>query len=215
VDTVFLALRVVVSLAAVFGGLWFAHRWLTKGRPGAVRAKSIGVIARQGLGAKAGIAIVDAGGRRYLLGVTEHQITVLDRLGTAEVDGTQRIAVLSTAPVPIPSSAGGGQDDGSTAGQQRRTDQGSSSPLTAFERELARAAGTAPVVVVPSTAGPAGPPTQTLTLPPAPQYQTRRAARDAENARTADPVKAAGPLAGSVLSPETWRQTAAALRRLR
>ena len=206
-DTVFLALRVIVSLGAVFGALFVAHRWITKGRPGKPRGKSIGIVARQGLGTKAGVAIVDAGGQRYLLGVTEHAVTVLDRLGPAETDDG-RVAVVSTAPVPLVSPV-----------------------PTAFDRELQRAAGTGtggvPVVVGPD-AGPSGPPTQTISLPhvarqgapqavPA-QFATRKAALAAEEARVAaDRARTAktSPLAGSVLSPETWRQTAAALRRPR
>jgi flagellar protein FliO/FliZ len=206
-DTVFLALRVIVSLGAVFGALFVAHRWITKGRPGKPRGKSIGIVARQGLGTKAGVAIVDAGGQRYLLGVTEHAVTVLDRLGPAETDDG-RVAVVSTAPVPLVSPA-----------------------PTPFDRELQRAAGTGtggvPVVVGPD-AGPSGPPTQTISLPhavrqpvqqPVPAtFPTRRAALAAEDAMAvADRARTAkaSPLAGSVLSPETWRQTAAALRRLR
>ena len=208
-DTVFLALRVIVSLGAVFGALFFAHRWLTKGRGagGGLRGKAIAVVSRQGLGTKAGVAIVDAGGRRYLLGVTEHAVTVLDRLGAADGE-TPAVSVVSTAPVPLVAGA------------------------SAFERELHRAGGTGtggvPVVVGPD-AGPSGPPTQTISLPshgrasahprsePVPvQHETRRAARAAEEARVvAERARTAkpSPLAGSVLSPETWRQTAAALRR--
>jgi len=188
-DTVFLALRVIVSLGAVFGALFFAHRWITKGRAGTARGKAIGVVARQGLGAKAGVAIVEAGGRRYLLGVTEHAVTVLDRLGATADDG--RVSVVSTAPVPLQAAA--------------------------FERELQRAASTAtdgvPVVVGPD-AGPAGPPTQTISLPSRQPEKptTRRAALAAEQAER---PAARSPLAGSVLSPDTWRQTAAALRRTR
>lgn len=204
-DTVFLALRVIVSLGAVFGALFVAHRWITKGRPGKPRGKSIGIVARQGLGTKAGVAIVDAGGRRYLLGVTEHAVTVLDHLGAAETDDG-RVAVVSTASVPLVAPA-----------------------TTPFDRELQRAAGTGtggvPVVVGPD-AGPSGPPTQTISLPHAARqpmqqpaaFPTRRAALAAEDARAAaDRARAAkaSPLAGSVLSPETWRQTAAALRRPR
>ncbi|HEY8320030.1 MAG TPA: flagellar biosynthetic protein FliO [Amnibacterium sp.] len=210
-DTVFLALRVIVSLGAVFGALFFAHRWLTKGRGaggGGLRGKAISVVSRQGLGTKAGVAIVDAGGRRYLLGVTEHAVTVLDRLGAADGE-TPAVSVVSTAPVPLVA------------------------PASAFERELHRASGMStgvtgtggvPVVVGPD-AGPSGPPTQTISLPahgraaarPEPvQHTSRRAAREAEEARVvAERVRTAkpSPLAGSVLSPETWRQTAAALRR--
>ncbi|MGN6741900.1 MAG: FliO/MopB family protein [Amnibacterium sp.] len=204
-DTVFLALRVIVSLGAVFGALFFAHRWLTKGRPGKLRSKSIAVVARQGLGAKAGVAIVDAGGRRYLLGVTEHAVTVLDHLGDAETDDGA-VSVVATAPVPLVA------------------------PAAAFDRELRRASapgtGGVPVVVGPD-AGPSGPPTATISLPraerhaekvPASAPATRRAALAAEHARRdAERASAAkaSPLAGSVLSPETWRQTAAALRRLK
>src|ERR1700710_1393801 len=143
-DTVFLALRVIVSLGAVFGALFFAHRWLTKGRGGggALRGKAISVVSRQGLGTKAGVAIVDAGGRRYLLGVTEHAVTVLDRLGAA---GGAPPAGSALSPAPGPLVPGGG----------------------AFERELHRASGMGsggtgtggvPVVVGPD-AGPSGPPT--------------------------------------------------------
>jgi flagellar protein FliO/FliZ len=100
-DTVFLALRVVVALGAVFGALLFAHRWITKGRPGSQpRNKQISVVARQGLGAKAGIAVVDAGGRRYLLGVTEHAVTVLDTLGPAEAP-TGEPALVASQPISV------------------------------------------------------------------------------------------------------------------
>ncbi len=201
-DTVFLALRVIVSLGAVFGALFFAHRWITKGRPAKLRGKYIGLVARQGLGAKAGVAIVDAGGRRYLLGVTEHAVTVLDHLGPAEAVDTGVVAVVSTAPVPLVAPSPG---------------------AAPFERELARATaptGGVPVVVGPGD-GPSGPPTQTILLPAAAsraQHPTRRAALAAEHARAlADRSTAQkpSPLAGSVLSPETWRQTITALRRLR
>src|ERR1700712_3744796 len=106
-DTVFLALRVIVSLGAVFGALFFAHRWLTKGRGGAggLRGKAISVVSRQGLGTKAGVAIVDAGGPRSLRGGTEHAVTVLDRLGAAD-DATPAVSVVSTAPVPLVPGAG-------------------------------------------------------------------------------------------------------------
>ena len=100
-DTVFLALRVVVALGAVFGALMFAHRWITKGRPGSKpRNRQIEVVARQGLGAKAGIAVVDAGGRRYLLGVTEHAVTVLDTLGAAEAP-TGEPALVTAQPIAV------------------------------------------------------------------------------------------------------------------
>jgi flagellar protein FliO/FliZ len=199
-DTVFLALRVVVSLAAVFGALWFAHRWFVKGKGGgrAARTRAIGVVARQGLGAKAGVAVVDAGGRRYLLGVTEHAVTVLDRLDAGDGGVARGLQVVSTAPVAIQSPVVAPLEDAAT--------------LLGFDEELRIATATGEVTVLPPQAGPAGLPTQTITLPPSTGYQSRRAAREAEQAKV---QQATGPLAGSVLSPATWRQTVDALKHLR
>ena len=187
-NTVFLALRVIVALGAVFGALLFAHRWITKGRPGApVRGKRIELVARQGLGAKAGVAIVDAGGRRYLLGVTEHAVTVLDTLA-ADPTPTAAVALVSAAPIAPPS----------------------------FERELQTVqltTGAVPVLVHGRSDRRGGPVTEALAIlpasePPAP----RRSLREAEQRRA---TTGGGPLAGSVLSPATWRQTVDALKRQR
>lgn len=233
----FLALRVVVALGAVFGALLFAHRWITKGRPGsAPRNKQISVVARQTLGAKAGIAVVDAGGRRYLLGVTEHSVTVLDTLGAAEAPTGEpalvasqpisaarfeqelRTVTIATADVPI--VVRGGADPLDPTGPVTQT-----------------------ISIMPATAMSVGPRTGAIRLDGlvsstrpatghvAPAYQSRRAAREAEQqaAVQATPTQqrptqqrpiqqrpaAQGALAGSVLSPSTWRQTFDALKKLR
>ncbi|MGN6444397.1 FliO/MopB family protein [Amnibacterium sp.] len=219
-DTVFLALRVVVALGAVFGALLFAHRWITKGRPGSKpRNRQIEVVARQGLGAKAGIAVVDAGGRRYLLGVTEHAVTVLDTLGPAEAQ-TGEPALVASQPVSV----------------------------ARFEQELRTvtiATADVPIVVhgAADPQDPSGPVTQTVTIMPAAgravgpsteairldlarsrprspapaAYPSRRAARAAEQqlAGQQRPGAEGGPLAGSVLSPATWKQTFDAVKKLR
>jgi flagellar protein FliO/FliZ len=225
VDTVWLALRVIVSLGAVLGALWFGHRWFTKGRFGSLRipVKAITVAARHGLGAKAGVAIVEADGRRYLLGVTEHAVTVLDRLdGQAPPLAQQQtttVAVLATGPVP----AVGGQEarvvSVVTTGPvptERLADQAGGS--TTFEQELALAASLTAAIAVPAAqpVQPAQPQPEVLRIQPSGDGQplTRRAAREAQAAQ-ARPAKPASPLAGSILSPETWRQTAAALKRAR
>lgn len=77
-DTLFLGLRVVISLAAVLGVIWFLQRRLVKrgGRGRAVQ-KPITVVSRQGLGNKASVAVLDIDGRRFVVGVTEHAINVL------------------------------------------------------------------------------------------------------------------------------------------
>ncbi|MDQ1565080.1 MAG: flagellar protein FliO/FliZ [Actinomycetota bacterium] len=89
-DTVFLALRVVVSLAVVIGAIWFVQKRL--GRAAKVKSKSkpIAMIARQTVGVKASVAVVEFGAKRFLLGVTEHGISVLD---------STEIAAAETSPV--------------------------------------------------------------------------------------------------------------------
>ena len=229
-DTVFLALRVVVALGAVFGALLFAHRWITKGRPGSQpRNRQIAVVARQGLGAKAGIAVVDAGGRRYLLGVTEHAVTVLDTLGPAEAPTGEpslvtsqpisvarfeqelRTVTIATADVPV--IVQGAADPRDPRG-----------PITQTVRILPGRPGVGPVTEAirldgaVSSTRPA-----TATAPDAaPVYASRRAMREAEQQAAVHqqgPMQqrpgAQGPLAGSVLSPATWRQTFDALKKLR
>ena len=228
-DTVFLALRVVVALGAVFAALMFTHRWITKGRPGSKpRNRQIEVVARQGLGAKAGIAVVDAGGRRYLLGVTEHAVTVLDTLGPAEAatgepalvtsqpiaaarfEQELRTVTIATADVPI--VVHGAADPHDPSGPMTQT-----------------------ISIMPAAPGrPVGPATEAIRLPglvtytasnavvpAAPTYASRRAMREAEQQAAvqlqASPQRPAqqGALAGSVLSPSTWKQTFDALKKLR
>ncbi|WP_138445278.1 flagellar biosynthetic protein FliO [Sinomonas susongensis] len=75
-DSLILGLRVLVSLAAVLGLMWLLHRRLRRGSaPG--RAKALTVVSRQTVGPKASVVLVDTDGRRFLLGVTEHGISVL------------------------------------------------------------------------------------------------------------------------------------------
>jgi flagellar protein FliO/FliZ len=75
-DTLMLALRVVLSLAAVLGVIWYAQRRISRGTRGG-RAKTISVVGRQSVGSKASVAVVDVDGKRFLLGVTEHAVTIL------------------------------------------------------------------------------------------------------------------------------------------
>jgi len=76
VDTVVVALRVILSLAVVLGLLWVLQRRLSRG-PGSRAANVVTVVGRQGLGQKASVVVVDVDGRRFVLGVTEQSISVL------------------------------------------------------------------------------------------------------------------------------------------
>lgn len=105
-DDLLVALRAIVALAAVLGLLVFLSRRLQKGqakgksplaslvptklatltslvpaRPAArtrPRPEKITVVARSGLGGKAQLVVAEFGGIRYVLGVTEHGVSVVD-----------------------------------------------------------------------------------------------------------------------------------------
>jgi len=78
-DSVILGLRVLVALGAVLGLIWVLQRRLLKGKAkGRRRANTtLTVVSRQTVGQKASVVVVDAGDKRFLLGVTEHAINVL------------------------------------------------------------------------------------------------------------------------------------------
>jgi flagellar protein FliO/FliZ len=155
VDTVVVALRVVLSLAVVLGLLWVLQRRLSRGTS-ARSSNVVTIVGRQGLGQKASVVVVDVDGRRFVLGVTEQSINVLH--GGAD----------APAPAAIPAGS-----------------------ATAFGRSLHAA-----------TAG-----------------QSTDAADGVDEAQDAPlafrPRRERGHqprLAGSILSPSTWQQTAAMLR---
>lgn len=107
-DDLLVALRMIVALAAVLGLLLFLSRRLQKagakggnplagllpqklgraaglaparrgpGRGSRARQDKITVVARSGLGARAQLVVAEFGGIRYVLGVTDHGISVVD-----------------------------------------------------------------------------------------------------------------------------------------
>ncbi|MET0934123.1 MAG: flagellar biosynthetic protein FliO [Mycetocola sp.] len=147
-DTVFVALRVLLSLAAVLALLWYAQRRITRGTAKGKTAELVTVVGRQGIGLKASVVVVDVDGTRFLLGVTEHAVNVLH---SADAPGATTAA---------------------------------ESPTDAFAATLAG------VTNIDSVSG------TSLALRPR---------------RNTQPVQASG----SILSPATWKQTAAALRQIR
>lgn len=86
-STVVLGLRVALALACVFGLLWWAGRRMA-GTPAGrrARASSLEVVTRQSVGQKASVALVEIEGRRLLLGVSEHGVTLLTEVAPAPVE---------------------------------------------------------------------------------------------------------------------------------
>ena len=163
-DTVFLALRVIISLAVVLGVLWYLQKKLSKRGIGKAAGKSITLIGRQAVGPKASVAVVEIDGRRLVLGVTEHQVTVLSALERPV--HPFEVSLADAQPAVYPDNV---------------------RPITA--PVPIRAVITTPEVV------------------PAADQELRRPRR-----HRSQPTSR---MAGSILSPETWRQASAALREVR
>ncbi|KGM08357.1 flagellar biosynthetic protein FliO [Cellulomonas bogoriensis] len=91
-----LGLRVLLSLGCVLGLLWLIARRV-QGTSAARRrrAEAMTVVGRQSLGGKAGLALVEVGGRRLLLGVGEQGVSLLTEMEMPEPepepDGDARV----------------------------------------------------------------------------------------------------------------------------
>ena len=176
-DTLVIALRVALSLGVVLALMWALHRRMQKGQFGAGRTRgrrsaSLEVVARQGIGGKASVVVVDVDGQRLVLGVAEHGVTLLTSGQAPAPDLT-----IVTGPVALPTA------DAFRAELDRQDEGGAGLPS--------------------DTAAAAAVSDEVLPLRP----RGRRAAP-----RTNPVVPTAAQLQGSVLSADTWRQAASALR---
>lgn len=165
-DTVIVALRVLLSLGVVFGLLWYLQRRLVKGGRAKLAANLVTVVGRANVGQKASVVVVDVDGQRLVLGVTEHAVSVLHG-STGPIDDSIQTDALATAPVPVNDTA--------------------EASATVFARSLDSAASDS-------------------ALAPTLEFRPRR------KGTTAPKAAPTSRLAGSILSPTTWTQTAAALR---
>ena len=175
-ETAILALRVLLSLGAVLALVWWFQRRLTRGLRNSATEPLVRVVTRQAITPKASVVVLETGGQRFLLGVTEASVNVL-HTSEAEPEPQESFeAYLEAAGAAEP------------AAQHART--GTTRPGTS--------PGTSP-----------------SARPGARPSARRRAEGPAHALNTAPPARPDSPLAGSVLSPATWRQAAAAMRRSR
>ncbi|MFJ5860947.1 FliO/MopB family protein [Pseudarthrobacter sp. NPDC092439] len=97
-DELILWLRVILSLGAVLALLWLIQRRFGRNAGAAVGStRPLQLIARQGIGQKASVVIVEADGQRLLLGVTEQSVTVIGstEARTAKPEAGQAAPVVS------------------------------------------------------------------------------------------------------------------------
>ena len=178
-DAVVLGLRVILSLAVVLGLLWYLHCKISRFNRTGNKADPVTVVTRQGISPKASVVMIEADGRRFLLGVTDQSVNVLH---TSAAPGLTSVPALS-------------DDDG-------RTDVDGA----AFARVLSLATATGAPHAQHSAA--------VTTRAAASHTAASRAEAKRSGRRSARTLatRAPSPLAGSILSPDTWKQTAAALR---
>jgi flagellar protein FliO/FliZ len=214
VDTFLLALRVVVSLAVVIGAIWFVQRRSTKssGARSKSTKKPISVVARQSVGQKASIAVVDFGGKRFLLGVTEHGISVLHN-GADETDGVQAIetetatTIMTSRPRSARGTQGTAREFGAVLSELAPAEL-EAPEIETTEFETLDAPAAAPVAA--SAPAPVEAPAPAATR----SHRAHRAAKPTRSSRSrkaTKPTKQAS-LSGSLLSADTWKQAYAAIR---
>ncbi|WP_455603569.1 FliO/MopB family protein [Cellulosimicrobium funkei] len=193
-------LRVAFSLAVVLGLLWVSYRVASKTSRSAPRGRQeqLTVVARQGLSQKSAAVLLEAGGRRYLLGVTESSVTVIDGPTPvpSDVPPTAVTAVTAADATPgAPTSDEPPFDDAVTAARLWRAQPPANGDAPARNGEP----GSVPADVradVPAAAPPAGagprvgtPGTAGVVAPAAPTSALR-----------------------TFLAPDTWRKAARVVR---
>ncbi|GGO77939.1 FliO/MopB family protein [Nocardioides deserti] len=196
-----LVLRLVFSLAVVLGLMLLVAR-VAQRRLGGRAGAPLAVLHRQAVGRHASVAVVAVGGRTLLLGVTEQQVRMITELDAAElvaVPGAEPDLASAAGPEPtaprvapvasLP-AARREQDQQDRWDQQDRQDRHDAAEQPFFaavlREQTAELARTSPAARSTRTPG----------------------ARRANRSTRADE----GPLAGSLLSPTTWRRAVEAVR---
>ncbi len=113
-DTLFLTLRVAVSLGAILGLIWYVQRRFGRGGARRSRAeKPVTLVGKQAVSAKASVAVLEMDGKRFLVGVTEHGISMLHTSDTPAVafGGELEEAEFRLGPTLVPTALPGDQPD--------------------------------------------------------------------------------------------------------
>ncbi|MDQ8042592.1 flagellar protein FliO/FliZ [Cellulosimicrobium aquatile] len=188
-------LRVAFSLAVVLGLLWVSYRVASKTSRSAPRGRQeqLTVVARQGLSQKSAAVLLEAGGRRYLLGVTESSVTVIDGPLSvpSDVPPTAVTTVTAADATPgAPTSDEPSFDDAVTAARLWLAQPPANGDAPAWNGEPGSVPADVPADVPPAVSGPrAGALTTAVVAPPVPTSALR-----------------------TFLAPDTWRKAARVVR---
>jgi len=202
-ETFLAGARVVVSLVVVLGLLWMLQRRLTRGSRKNASAHPVTIVTKQAISPKASVVIIDVDGSRLLLGVTEHAVSVLQSGDVPEpaIEAAPAVAARATTAKTAATRA-------ATAQSGAKAFAESLGKVTAAKISAAKpATKTATKTVAKPVAKPVA---KSATKTAAPKTTTAKKNPDLA------PVAAftgQGPLAGSILSPTTWKQLGATIRR--
>ena len=99
-STLMLVLRFGIAMIVVMGLLFFASSMLRKRGlmtpKNKVAGPSIELVARRGLGRNAQVAVIRTAGHQFVLGVTEHQVTLLAEEDLATITSLDTIEELES-----------------------------------------------------------------------------------------------------------------------
>lgn len=187
-DQLLLALRVAVSLAIVIGMIWALSKVTRRWNP--TRSAAIQVVSKVTLSKRSSLIVVGVGDRGMLLGVTDHGITQLGEVALPSTKAVSAEPQRSAVVVDLHDAS---------RGREPRFEDYLAADLAAELDPEAYLEG----YVLPGSAAPQAKKSRRGAR--AAQGQPRRGQQD-------EPRQRKDALAGSVLSPDTWRQAVAAIR---
>lgn len=95
--------RLAPALALIVGALLLVRRWAQRGASSS--GAGIKVLARTGLTRGAMVAVVEIGGSRYLVGASEHGVSLLSELPEDALSDAAHTTTTATACSSAPSAA--------------------------------------------------------------------------------------------------------------
>ena len=186
-------------------------------RPAAV----LTVVGRQGLGPKASVAVVDVGDQRLVLGVSEAGVTLLTSMQAPAVE-VEPVEVVEAVPSAATSLVKGGATPGAapvaTSGTAPVVAAGTPAPTSvepaapvAFDEVFAGIVAQQPEGAQGATPGLAPDASDAAATEPVSTQPNGTQPIGTQPTGTAAPVSTS-LVAGSVLSPATWRQAVSAVQ---